>query len=126
MNDKPPAFLAPAVVLLAVSAVLFAGIGGLVSGGTGQKLCAAGAGFCLMMLVVPWVFLSARRLSTGADMGMAVAFGALAGLCYGLCFGAGAGLPGLVGNVALGAGAGLVAYWGRRLRRLSNWRDDSV
>ena len=126
MDDKAPAFLAPAVVLLAASAVVFAGVGGLVSGGTGQKLCAAGAGFCLMMLFVPWIFLSAKGLSTGADMGIAVAFGALGGLCYGLCFAAGAGLTGLVGNAALGAGAGFVGYWGQRFRRLSGWRGDSV
>jgi hypothetical protein len=126
MGDKPPAFLAPAVVLLAVSAVIFAGIGGLVSGGTGQKLCAAGAGFCLMMLFVPWIFFSAKGLSTGADMGLAVVFGALGGLCYGLCFAADAGLPGLVANVAIGAGAGFMGYWGWRLRRMSGWRGDGV
>lgn len=126
MDDKAPAFLAPAVVLLAASAVVFAGVGGLVSGGTGQKLCAAGAGFCLMMLFVPWIFLSTKRLSTGADMGISVAFGALGGVCYGLCFAAGSGLPGVVGNVALGAGAGFISYWGWRLRSLSSWRGDSV
>lgn len=124
MGDQPSSHIAPAIVLLAVGAVAFSGFGGLVPGEKVRTLLGAGAGFCLMMLLVPWIMLTARPWSEWAHCGMSTAYGALWGICYGLYFGAGTGWASPLVNAAAGAGLGFLSYWAWRLKHpRSGWDD---
>lgn len=123
MGDQPSSHIAPAIVLLAVCAVAFSGSGGLVTGEQVRTLLGAGAGFCLIMLMVPWIMLMARRWSAWAQCGMSTAYGALGGICYGLYFGAGTGWTSPLFNLAGGAGLGFVSFWAWRLRYPASWWD---
>lgn len=123
MGDQPSSHIAPAIVLLAVCSVAFSGFGGLADEEQMRTLLGAGAGFCLIMLLVPWIMLMARRWSAWAQCGMSTAYGALGGICYGLYFGAGTGWTSLLVNLAAGAGLGFLSFWARWLRYAYSWDD---
>ena len=112
--------LVPAVTLLAGSAVAFSGFGGIASSEAGRVLCGAGAGFCLLMLIVPGIFLSSRYQSVQADNALYMAVGALLGACFTLYFESGSSWLSLIGNVLIGAGLGFIMYWVYRLRSLGS------
>lgn len=124
MGEQASSHISPAIVLLAVGAVAFSGAGGLVSGEKVRMLLGAGAGFCLIMLLVTWIMLSARSWSEWAHCGLSAANGALCGLCYGLYFGVGAGWASPLVNATAGAGLGFLSFWAWRLKHPARWRDD--
>ena len=124
MGEQSSSHIAPAIVFLAVGAVAFSGAGGLVPGEKARMLLGAGAGFCLIMLLVPWIMLTARPWSEWAHCGMSTAHGALGGVCYGLYFDAGSGWASLLGSSAAGAGLGFLSFWAWRLRYPDSGRDD--
>jgi hypothetical protein len=111
MGAPTKSYLAPAVVTFATLAVAFAGIGGIVAAEPDRNLFAAGAGFWLLMLLVPWTFASTKEWPRSAHSGVAAAFGALVGACVGLCFAPATGLSGLFSHTAAGAFIGFVGYW---------------
>lgn len=120
-SSKPD--LTPAISILAVLAVAFSALGGLAAEDSYRNLFAAGAGFCLLMLCVVWVFLTTQVESYVAQSGLSAAFGALAGVCYGLCFPTEPLLPALLLKAAVGAVAGYISYWGWLLRTGALWSD---
>ena len=123
MEAPSKSYLAPSAAIFAILAVAFSGFGGLMTEERSRTLFAAGAGFWLLMLIVPWIFFSAREQSQLARSAMAAAFGALAGTCYSLCFAPGAGWLALFNHSAVGAALGFVSYWVSLIRRGTLWRD---
>ncbi len=89
----------------------------MVEGGM-RTLCGAGAFFCLLMLIVPLVFLSDNEWSLNVQAGVSTAIGALGGLCIGLYYADDSGLSSLLSHTLLGAGVGYVGFWGWWLRHL--------
>ncbi len=123
MGAPTKSYLAPAVAIFAALAVGFAGFGGLATSEPHRNLFAAGAGFWLLMLLVPWMFVSAKGWSGSAHSAVAAAFGALTGLCVSLCFASGAGWGDLFNHTAGGAVIGFVSYWLRIIRHGASWRN---
>jgi hypothetical protein len=115
--------LTPPISALAILAVAFSGFGGLASDDTHRQLLAAGAGFCLLMLGVVWIFLTTKADSHQAQSGLSAAFGALVGVCHGLYFATGPSLRALLLKAAIGALGGYIAYWVLVLRTGGLWRD---
>lgn len=122
----PPAnrYLAPAVAIFAVLAITFAGFGGLAATESHRKLFAAGAGFWLLMLLVPWIFRSARDWSQTTQSTASAAHGGFAGLCFSLCFAPGAEWKALLAYLAAGAAIGFASHWLLLIRSGALWRDE--
>lgn len=120
MNEKAETTIAIAVVVFILVAVVFAGLGGLVEHERERMALAACSGASLLMLFVPWVFVAAKPLSVLTNMWIATAYGAVGGLCYGLCFHEGAGFPGLLEKTAFGGVLGFASFWMSWLRY--SWR----
>lgn len=122
----PPAnqYLAPAIAIFAVLAVTFAGFGGLAATESHRNLFAAGASFWLLMLLVPWIFVSTRDWSQTTQSSVSVAHGGLAGLCVSLCFAPGAGWMALLAHLAAGAAIGFAIHWLLLIRYGTLWRDE--
>ncbi len=104
------------MLVLVVSAVFLSGWGGLVSSPKPHSLLGAGAGFCLLMLIVPGLFLMMAERATPVMFGLATGQGAVFGLCGSLYFFAGGGLSALLQYTAAGAGFGLFSAIGGWLR----------
>ena len=115
-------YLAPAIGIFATLAIAFAGIGGQAATDSHRNLFAAGSGFWLLMLLIPWIFLSTRNWSHRTQSVLSASYGALAGLCVSLCFASGAGWVALIGHTAVGAAIGFVSYWLWLIRTGTLWR----
>lgn len=123
MRSSTKSYLVPAVAIFATLAVAFSGFGGLVAEERYRNLFAAGAGFWLLMLFVPWVFVSSREWPYSAHSAAAAAFGALSGICFSLCFASHGGWGVFATHTASGALIGFVSYWLALLRAGSLWRN---
>ena len=121
-SSKPD--LIPAISILAVLAVAFSALAGLSVDGPYRNLFAAGAGFCLLMLCIVWMFLATKLESHSTHSSISAAYGALMGLCYGLCFARAATVSALILHAATGALVGYIGYWGWVTRSGALWRDD--
>lgn len=110
MTKPTPAFIAPVVTVLAVSGVLFAGLGGMIVGDSLYPLLGAGALFCLLMILVFTMVLGNFASSEGR-YAIAGGYGALAGVCVSLYFYPGTGWAGLLATAALGAVCALIRQW---------------
>ncbi|MDQ8030195.1 MAG: hypothetical protein REJ23_15820 [Brevundimonas sp.] len=115
--------LTPVVMALAFLAVVCAGAGGLMSTEAHRNLFAAGSGFWLLMLLVPWIFASTDDYSHLTRSLISAAYGALAGLCFGLCLVEGERWSAVLGSAALGAVIKFTVYWAWFLRRGGLWRE---
>lgn len=90
--------------------------------GEARILVGAAAGFCGMMLLVPWVF-STGPADLWRDQARAAVAGALGGLCWALYAYAGAGWLSALAGIGVGAGCGVLGYWSDRARM---WAVDRV
>lgn len=122
MKDPVLDYLTPAFVVLAVSALVLSGFGGMLSGQRIQALFGAGVGFCLLMLVVLSITL-ADRVSLWTQSHVVTGVGVLAGVCYHLLVVADGAWAGLIGHAAVGGLLSFVIYWARIARSPSIWRD---
>lgn len=112
MGSPTKPYLASTITILAVLAVTFAGLGGVVTGDAHRNFFAAGSGFWLLMLIFPWLYLSAKKnWSDASHSAVAAAFGALAGACFRLCFSPGEGWGSLFSHVVIGGLIGFASYW---------------
>ncbi|WP_292034614.1 MULTISPECIES: hypothetical protein [unclassified Brevundimonas] len=116
MSQPIPRFIAPTVLVLAVLAVAFAGLGGMVIGDKIYPLFGAGVLFCLCMILVFNIVLGGL-VSTRAMYGLTASQGALMGACGGLFLLPGSGLLALIGLTALGAAVGVISQWAHEFRR---------
>ena len=121
-SSKPD--LIPTISILAILAVAFSALAGLAVNSLHRNLFTAGAGFCLLILCVVWMFLATKLTSHSTHSGISAAYGALIGLCYGLCFALAATLLTLILTAAAGALVGYIGYWGWVMRSGAFWRDD--
>jgi len=115
MTQPIPRFIGPTVVVLAVLAVTFAGLGGMAVGERVYPLFGAGALFCLGMILVFEIILNGL-VSRKAMTGLAAGQGALLGACTSLFLLPGSGFLTLVGFTAGGAVFGAVSFWWYRVR----------
>ncbi len=104
------------MLVLAVLAVAFAGLGGMVIGDKIYPLFGAGVLFCLCMILVFNIVLGGL-VSTRAMYGLTASQGALMGACGGLFLLPGSGLLALIGLTALGAAVGVISQWAHEFRR---------
>lgn len=116
MSQPIPRFIAPTVLVLAVLAVAFAGLGGMAIGDKIYPLFGAGVLFCLCMILVFNIVLGGL-VSTRAMYGLTAGQGALMGACGGLFLLPGSGLLALIGLTALGAAVGVISQWAHEFRR---------
>lgn len=116
MTQPIPRFIAPTVLVLAVLAVAFAGLGGMVIGDKIYPLFGAGVLFCLGMILVFHIVLGGL-VSAKSMYGLAAGQGALMGACGGLFLLPGSGLLTLMGLTALGAAVGVISHWALELRQ---------
>jgi hypothetical protein len=123
MGSPTKPYLASTITILAVLAVAFAGLGGVVTDEAHRKFFAAGSGFWLLMLVFPWLWLSAKNWSYASHSAVAAAFGALAGVCFRLCFSPGEAWGSLFAHIMIGGLIGFASYWLWVLRSLLLYRD---
>lgn len=115
MIQPIPRFITPAVTVLAVMAVAFAGLGGMVIGEKLYPLFGAGVLFCLCMTLVFHIVV-AGLISAKAMYGLTAAQGALMGVCGGLFLLPGTSLLVLIGLTALGAAVSVISYWAREFQ----------
>ena len=115
MTQPVPRFIAPAIVVFAVSAVTLAGFGGMMIGARIYALFGAGALFCLLMLLVFEMVLSGL-VSDASRYALAAGQGALTGACSSLFFFPGSGFISLLGLTAAGAAISIIIHWARELR----------
>lgn len=115
MNQAIPRFIAPTVVVLAVLAVAFAGLGGMVVGERIYPLFGAGVLVCQGMLLVFEIVLSGL-VTRRAMFGLTTGHGGLMAACASLFFLPGSDLPTLLGSTAGGAVLGAVCFWWYEVR----------
>nr|WP_313632736.1 hypothetical protein [Brevundimonas naejangsanensis] len=115
MTKPIPRFIGPTVVVFAVLAVAFAGLGGMLMGEKVYPLFGVGALFCLCMILVFEIILSGL-VTQRAMIGLAAGQGALMGACASLFFLPGSGLLVLLGYTSGGAVVGAVSFWWYRVR----------
>jgi len=116
MTHPIPRFIAPTVLVLAVLAVAFAGLGGMVIGDKTYPLFGAGVLCCLCMILMFHIVLGGL-VSAKSMYGLVAGQSALMGACGGLFLLPGSGLLALIGLTALGAAVGVISHWARELRR---------
>jgi hypothetical protein len=123
MTTSKNPYLAPSVAAFIALAIVCAGAGGLVSTEASRNLFAAGSGFWLLMLLVPAMFISRSMDSHLKQSALFAAYGAIGGLCAGLCFFIDEGWSGVL-TLAAGSGfLGFVGYWASYLRSVEFWRN---
>jgi len=122
MGKPSESHLDSAILILATLALSFSGFAGLAEGAP-RTLLIAGAGFWLLMLLVPWMFLSSRMASQSVRAAVAAAFGTLVGTCVYLGSATGEGWLGLLLYGSAGGAIGFVTDWARYLRRKFIWGD---
>lgn len=116
-------YLAPSISSFAALAVVCAGAGGLVSAEPLSTVFVAGSGFWLLMLLVPRIFMPASVGSHLTQSALAAAYGAIVGLCFGLCFVTGEGWSGVLSIAAGGGAIGFAGYWAWFVRAGGFWRE---